>query len=374
MEKETMDSARSQDINGYVTIDNNPISRVGVFPYLGSQIGAPEPDRVYNVFRPPETLSEDEAIQSFKNVPIIDDHTMLGPAEDGMTPAEKKGIHGVVTESVAYRDGVLYGNLKIFSETLKRLIESGKKELSLAYRCIYDKMDGTFGGQSYQYVQKAMRGNHLALVDRARCDVAVLDSQNFTMDSFDLNLKGDSMTEEEKKLQQESMDAAIKSAVAAAIKPVADSVAALDAKISTLSAGDAAKAKDEDAAKADGEEEEAEEEAPAADKKAMDSLAAEIAELKKNGVKAMMGEVKARDALAHKLSAHVGTFDHLEMTVEEVAKYGCEKLGLKVQAGSERIALDGFLHQRPDPAKGSTFKTASDSAVGGSEKLSKFIK
>jgi len=166
-------SARKSDINGYVSIDQNPISRSGVFPYLGRQIGAPEPDRIYHVYRPAEELSNQATIDSFKLIPIIDDHTMLGPAEDGFTPAESKGTHGVVGEGVAFRDGVLYGNLKIFSETVKRLIQSGKRDLSLAYRCVYDKVAGTYNGQDYQYVQRKLRGNHLALVDRARGGAAL---------------------------------------------------------------------------------------------------------------------------------------------------------------------------------------------------------
>lgn len=39
-------SAQTTDINGYVEIKGNPLSKVGVFPYLGREIGAPEPDRM----------------------------------------------------------------------------------------------------------------------------------------------------------------------------------------------------------------------------------------------------------------------------------------------------------------------------------------
>lgn len=346
-------SARKSDINGYVSIDQNPISRSGVFPYLGRQIGAPEPDRIYHVYRPAEELSNQATIDSFKLIPIIDDHTMLGPAEDGFTPAESKGTHGVVGEGVAFRDGVLYGNLKIFSETVKRLIESGKRDLSLAYRCIYDKVAGTYNGQDYQYVQRNLRGNHLALVDQARCAVAVLD-QAITMDSFDLNLKGMDMTEEVKKAD-ETKAAADAANIAEAIAGLTKRLDAMDSAIKALSASDA-KAKDE------GEEEvvkEDEEKAVGAeeDKKAMDAMDSQVKALtaaldgmKKDGIKALVKEVAARDELATKLAGHIGTFDHKEMTLAEVATYGVEKLGLKVEKGAERIALDGFLHNRTAPS------------------------
>jgi len=346
-------SARKSDINGYVSIDQNPISRSGVFPYLGRQIGAPEPDRIYHVYRPAEELSNQATIDSFKLIPIIDDHTMLGPAEDGFTPAESKGTHGVVGEGVAFRDGVLYGNLKIFSETVKRLIQSGKRDLSLAYRCVYDKVAGTYNGQDYQYVQRKLRGNHLALVDQARCAVAVLD-QAITMDSFDLNLKGMDMTEEVKKAD-ETKAAADAANIAEAIAGLTKRLDAMDSAIKALSASDA-KAKDE------GEEEivkEDEEKAVGAeeDKKAMDAMDSQVKALtaaldgmKKDGIKSLVKEVAARDELATKLAAHIGTFDHKEMTLNEVATYGAEKLGLKVEKGAERIALDGFLHNRTAPS------------------------
>ena len=57
--------------------------------------------------------------------------------EAGLTPAEEKGVHGTTGESVVFEDGVLYATLKIFSETLARMIESGRTALSLGYRCVF---------------------------------------------------------------------------------------------------------------------------------------------------------------------------------------------------------------------------------------------
>src|ERR1700739_4099056 len=125
-------TARQTDLNGYITIEKNPISRAGVFPYLGKNISDEcEPDKVYNVLRPPEELGDPTAMKSFALVPWIDDHTMLG---EGQTPAENVGVEGTTGEKVVFEDGVLYAPIKIFSERLKRIIASGKKELSLGYR------------------------------------------------------------------------------------------------------------------------------------------------------------------------------------------------------------------------------------------------
>ena len=83
---------------------------------------------------------------------------------------------------------ILYATVRIFSETLKSLIERGKKQLSAGYRCRYEKSSGFFNNLAYDYIQRDIRGNHIALVSEGRSgsDIAVLDSMAF--DHFDLAL------------------------------------------------------------------------------------------------------------------------------------------------------------------------------------------
>ena len=103
------------------------------------------------------------------------------------TPAEEKGVHGVLGEEIKEKDGVLYAEVKIFSESLKNLIQNGKKELSLGYFCEYDLTPGEYHGVHYDAVQRGLRGNHIALVDNGRMghDVRVMDSMAF--DAMDLD-------------------------------------------------------------------------------------------------------------------------------------------------------------------------------------------
>lgn len=55
-------------------------------------------------------------------------------------------------------------------------------------------------------------------------------------------------------------------------------------------------------------------------------------------------DTAARDKLADRLAAHVGTFDAKDKTLQQVAEYGAEKLGLKdTPKGSELVAVSGFL-------------------------------
>nr|DAH89341.1 MAG TPA: hypothetical protein [Caudoviricetes sp.] len=170
------------DHNQFWLIKDNPITKAGVFPYLGKQISPSlEPDRIYQVYRPEEEIKK--AADTFKLVPLVDDHTMLGP---DFTPAEQKGVHGVLGEDVKEKNGTLFADVKIFSEQLKREIQDGKKELSLGYFCKYDLTPGQYNGMHYDAVQRDLKGNHIALVDNGRMghDVRVMDAMAF--DALDI--------------------------------------------------------------------------------------------------------------------------------------------------------------------------------------------
>lgn len=348
-------SARVADMNGWAEIRSNPLSKVGVFPYLGKQIHPDlEPEKIYNVYRPEEELSDPDTIDSFKLLPWIDDHVMLGSEDDGLTPPERKGIHGIIGEDVHFEDGYLKGNLKIFSEKLAKLIENGKKELSIGYRCLYDMVSGIYNGQPYDAIQRKIRGNHLALVDEGRAgrDVAVLDhfTDIITLDSGRLIMPD--KIEEKKEVKDEEGVLTLES--------LAEKVNQLMEMVSKLTGA----AEDEDTEEKPGDQKKAEdvepedfvEKAKATDdakedeekkSEGMDSQLADlnrqIKELKSAGTKVLLQEISQRNQLAEQLSHHIGVFDHADKTLDEVAQYGVKKLGLKCKAGHEESVLSGYL-------------------------------
>ena len=92
----------TEDENGYITIHKNPISKAGVFQYLGKSISPDlEPEKVYNVWRPEEELNNPETIESFRLTPWIPEHVMLGKGA-GFKPAEVVGVQGVTGETVEF--------------------------------------------------------------------------------------------------------------------------------------------------------------------------------------------------------------------------------------------------------------------------------
>lgn len=185
-----MASNRFRDSNGFLLVKACPVSSFGIFEYSAGQLGLDgDPNRIVNVFRPEEAVSSPEAIASFKDIPLINDHEMLsGFNEDGdnVTAPEDYGIDGVMTSNVYYDSPWMRGDLKIFSREMQDSLSSGKKDLSLGYSCDFEVRPGVFQGQPYEVVQTNMRGNHIALVDVGRVPGAkVLDGLVFDHLSFD---------------------------------------------------------------------------------------------------------------------------------------------------------------------------------------------
>lgn len=358
-----------QDINGFVEIKANPISKAGIFPYLGNQISSElDPNQVYHVFRPAETLKDPECIESFKLLPWVIEHAMLGTRTDDSVPAESHGIHGVVGEDVFFDedDEYLKANIKIFSETLASFIKSGIKELSLGYTSKYDLTPGVYDGQPYDAVQHTMRGNHLASVERGRCgsDVAVYDSKGefrISLDSlyFPIN--------QEKNKEIQTMPEELLDKIKEMLDPIHQRLAALE------KGEEGEEILDEEEPMMDGEEEKKDgyDEEEKEEKKAEDAeeekeeKKAEDAEEEKDEKKSMdkalsakwlnlsnrinklekstYQEMQKKINLANDLSRVVGTFDHSNLDIDGVVSYGLKKFGLKSPKGYEHVVLSSYL-------------------------------
>ena len=377
---------QTPDTNGWIEVRDNPLSKAGVFAYSGSVIQLPDadPGARYPVLRPAEELSRQETLDSARLLPWIDDHppVLLGRREEGKVLPEDKGIGGVTGEDIYFKDGILYGNIKFLTEALADQYRQGKKELSMGYACDYVPESGEFEGEPYQFKQVNIRFNHLALVENGRMgkDVAVLDSTD----------KEISMKDEDRIKMLEQAIAALTGLVesykaapaatpeatpAAPAKDAAPDPAEKPAPAATPEAAkpgeqaapsaapenpaddlvDAAKAVIDAAAgeapvtaeppPATGQDEGAkpagagEEKTPAV---AQDGGSVKTAS-GMDSMDSVIAHLAVRDKLAAALKPHIGTFDHAEMTVSEVARYGNKKLGLKAAPGQEFAMLQGYL-------------------------------
>lgn len=355
-------SQRIPDLNGWYEVKKNPLSKVGIYDYSGAQIGASAEDagKVFRVYRPAEELGATDTIDSFKLVPFIDDHTMLG---EGFTSIDDRPIGGVIGEDVFFEGDTLYGNPKVYSKALAEKIKSGKTELSLGYRCRYDFTPGVWDGKAYDVVQRDLRGNHVALVDEGRMgpEVSILDHLTFAVDAKELK----PVDEELKKLLD-------------AIMARLDAVEAKEAKVDVEEeVVDAELTDEEKAAKAAADAEaakDAEIEDPEIPPASMDAALKTIAKLT-GRLKALEGRpamderalvdiAAKRSSLVDRLSKVVGTFDHSAMTLSDIADYGVKKLEIKgVAKGQEIVALDAFLQARPADGKTTVTQDVAPSAL-----------
>lgn len=361
--KKTFDK-KEIDKNEYWLIKNNPMTKIGVFPYLGSQISPElEPNKVYGVLRSKEELTRPETLKSLELIPLINEHTMIGNKE-GMTPAEDVGVEGVTGTNVQINDPFITNDLKIFSENLKQEIESGKKELSMGYFCDYELKEGELNGKKYSAIQKNIIYNHIALVGEGRMgsDVRVMDG--FTFDSLsDITntKKGVNSMENEKQTKDTDKRELIREIMAIAAKPDTDFEGGEEEKIETIAkkletiayTPSEAGNNDEDdtppETKKEGEDEEEEEgKNPCEDeeedpKKPCEDEEEEGKKEEENGgvsMDAMIKYIAKKENLISRIKPVIGeNAKYSEMTIPEVVKYACDKLNIK----NSTAMLEGYL-------------------------------
>lgn len=173
-------SRRRVDDNGFLHVDDCPVTRVQVAPYYGSEIPGWEslgldPKAEYRLYRPADEI--EQAAPTIEGLPI---ELMHHDTDAARLPKEQ--IIGS-TGTDARFDGVYLRNSLHFTDAaaIARITaqDPAKRltELSLSYFYDPDMTPGDYKGEPYDGVMRHIRGNHLALVDQGRAgpSVAVAD-------------------------------------------------------------------------------------------------------------------------------------------------------------------------------------------------------
>lgn len=147
-------------------------ARAGVYDYLGSEVDPQgtkfKPNDVVKVYRPAEEVFAADSVASFFAKPITNDHPTVSVTADNWKQHTRGAVMGA-KRRVIDKDEYLAFDLALMDAEAINAVESGKRELSNGYACDLAFEDGVApDGTAYQAVQRNIRGNHVAIVDRGR--------------------------------------------------------------------------------------------------------------------------------------------------------------------------------------------------------------
>lgn len=170
------------------------IARPGIQLYRGSDLSShPEfpkekftDESVIRLYRPAEEVFNMASVNSFKNVPITDEH----PPELLNAKTVRKYQRGIVLADVAVDEefGCLQATIKVTDEEAVQSVKCGKVEMSAGYRAnIFFEPGVTEDGQEYDAVQRGIEGNHVAIVPRGRAgaQMRIADGYSCAMPTMD---------------------------------------------------------------------------------------------------------------------------------------------------------------------------------------------
>lgn len=161
-----INSERKYTDEGFLVVPAR-ISRTGIQEYLAVEMGLQDrnPSDVIRVYRPEEEVFSDVSLASFANKPVTNNH----PPELVNAANAKEYSVGHAGPSVT-RDGS-FAKTELFVIDAQSIadIESGKAELSNGYTADIDWTPGVSpDGEQYDAVQRNIKGNHIAIVERGR--------------------------------------------------------------------------------------------------------------------------------------------------------------------------------------------------------------
>ena len=148
------------------------VTRVGVFNYRNAD-GSPRRE-----LRLPEEVFNADSLETMKMIPVTNTH----PTEwVDSSNVDRLGV-GMTGETVEPVDGKFVScTLTITRKDAIAAIDAGRRQLSLGYSLELDPTPGNMDGESYDCIQRNIKYNHLALVDKARAG----DSASLRLDGYD---------------------------------------------------------------------------------------------------------------------------------------------------------------------------------------------
>lgn len=168
MSKMTIDAAftptsRTRTPEGYLCV-KGIAARTGVYQYVSTELDLPGPARIVNVYKPAEELFSPESMATYVDKDVTNDHP-----DDLVDSTTFKDVSVGHVRGVEREGDHLIVDMIIKDQSAIDDIESGKAELSPGYTAEYVEEAGTApDGKAYEYTQRTIKNNHMAVVDAAR--------------------------------------------------------------------------------------------------------------------------------------------------------------------------------------------------------------
>lgn len=168
--QETMDASPYTMTDEGFLVTKGAMARSGVQSYRAIEISKDlypnDPLRIVKVYRPHSEVFDSASMKSFENKPVTIGHPVGTLVNSENWKELAKGEVRDVT-----RDGdLMIGTLIIKDSQAISSVKAGLVQLSNGYTNDLEFTPGTTpSGESYDAIQRNIRGNHVALVTRARC-------------------------------------------------------------------------------------------------------------------------------------------------------------------------------------------------------------
>lgn len=172
------DSMLKKDSSGFLTV-RAPITRAGVFPYRRVD-GAIQMEA-----KLPEEVFREDTVLSARAKPVTDGHPPVPVMANNIAQYGRGMSH---MDSVVEEER-LKVTLTVTDEALIGRIESGvQTEISIGFLSDIVAENGNYQGDTYEFVQRNMEINHIAIVERGRAGSTVAiraDSDAWQIDEQD---------------------------------------------------------------------------------------------------------------------------------------------------------------------------------------------
>lgn len=150
---------------GYL-IDTPVVGRVGIQMYRNAD------GSIRRELRPPEEVFKADSLATFAGKPVTDEH----PGEPVTSKNAKRLAVGIMHAEGRQDGDNVVAQITVFDDQMiDKILNGGKRELSLGYKVDLEETPGEWDGQPYDAIQRNIRVNHLAIVPRGRAGNARLN-------------------------------------------------------------------------------------------------------------------------------------------------------------------------------------------------------